>query len=207
MTEYKVCKQCNEEKLITEFHRNGKYRKNKCRICIGEYHKNYNIVYKDRKTASSKKYIAKNKQKISEYQKEWRIKNKDIIAKKKKIYESNYRARRRELYLKHKENKSVKFLGKRLRTRLYIALKKNFKNGSAVKDLGCSIEDFKIYLESKFSEGMSWENYGEWHIDHIKPLSLFNLKCREDIKEACHYTNLQPLWAIDNLRKHNNYEA
>lgn len=95
-----------------------------------------------------------------------------------------------------------------LRTRLKMALKNNQKVGSAITDLGCSIAKFKIYLQLKFHrdsrgkhEYMSWDNYGEWHIDHIKPLIKFNLKDPEQLKEACHYTNLQPLWAKDNLKK------
>lgn len=96
-------------------------------------------------------------------------------------------------------------LARNLRKRLRSALKDNFKTGSAVEDLGCSIEDFKIYLESKFKDGMSWDNYGRegWHIDHIEPLSKFDLTNQQELKRACHYTNLQPMWWKDNLRKSN----
>ena len=91
----------------------------------------------------------------------------------------------------------------RLRSRLYNAINNNQKVGSAVKDLGCSIEEFKIYLESKFSPDMTWENWSinGWHIDHIKPISSFDLTDRKQLLEACHYTNLQPLWADENLTK------
>lgn len=92
-----------------------------------------------------------------------------------------------------------------LRTRIGKIIKNNQKSGSAVKDLGCSIEDFKKYLQSKFQDGMTWENYGEWHIDHIKPLSLFNLTDKQQFLQACNYINLQPLWAEENLRKSNSY--
>ena len=92
-----------------------------------------------------------------------------------------------------------------LRNRLCQALKNNQKVGSAVQDLGCTIEEFKTYLEAKFQPGMTWENYGlkGWHIDHIIPLDSFNLTNEEELKKACHYTNLQPLWAEDNLSKGN----
>jgi hypothetical protein len=68
----------------------------------------------------------------------------------------------------------------------------------------CNVKkSLKLYLESKFQPGMSWDNWGRtgWHIDHIKPLALFNLSDRKQFLEACHYTNLQPLWAKDNLSK------
>ena len=78
-----------------------------------------------------------------------------------------------------------------LRRRLHDALKNNQKRGSAVKDLGCSVQELKKYLESKFQEGMSWDNwnYKGWHIDHIKPLASFNLTDRNQLLQACHYTN------------------
>jgi len=90
-----------------------------------------------------------------------------------------------------------------LRSRLNSALKNNQKVGSAVNDLGCSIEFLKKHLEKQFKEGMNWNNYGlyGWHIDHIKPLDCFDLSDREELLKACHYTNLQPLWAEDNLSK------
>jgi hypothetical protein len=88
-----------------------------------------------------------------------------------------------------------------LRARLLQSVKTDAKAGSAVKDLGCTIPEFKDYLESKFTLGMTWENIGDWHIDHIQPLSKYNLEDVEQFKEACHYTNLQPLWKEDNLKK------
>ena len=88
-----------------------------------------------------------------------------------------------------------------LKTRLSKAITRGQKDGSAVKDLGCSVEELKIHLESKFQPGMTWENYGEWHIDHVVPLAKFDLLNREELLKACNYTNLQPLWAIDNIKK------
>ena len=99
-------------------------------------------------------------------------------------------------------------LQKSLRSRLYSAIKGNKKTGSAVHDLGCTVTKLKVYLESKFTEGMNWANwsfYG-WHIDHIKPLSSFDLDDIEQLKQACHYTNLQPLWGLENMRKGAKYQ-
>lgn len=92
-----------------------------------------------------------------------------------------------------------------LRSRLNKALKGGYKIGSAIGDLGCTIEELKAHLESQFQEGMTWDNWSKdgWHIDHIKPLASFDLADEEDLKKACHYTNLQPLWAKDNLSKGN----
>ena len=86
---------------------------------------------------------------------------------------------------------------------MYLAIKNNLKSGSAVRDLGCSIEEFRTYIAAKFTEGMSWENYGKWHLDHIKALSNFNLTDRKQFLQAAHYTNYQLLWAKDNIRKSN----
>lgn len=92
-------------------------------------------------------------------------------------------------------------LAQNLRTRLNRSIKIHQKSGSAVRDLGCSIAALKAHLERQFREGMSWSNYGTWHIDHIAPLSRFDLTDREQLLKACHYTNLQPLWANDNIAK------
>lgn len=90
-----------------------------------------------------------------------------------------------------------------LRSRLNQAIRNNAKAGSAVSDLGCTIPELKAYLESKFQDGMTWDNWSRkgWHIDHIKPLSKFDLNNLVQFKEAVHYINLQPLWAFDNVSK------
>lgn len=78
------------------------------------------------------------------------------------------------------------------------------KQSRTLKLLGCSAFQLKQYLESKFKEGMTWENHGYlgWHVDHIKPLASFDFNDQKQIEQAFHYTNLQPLWAIENLQKH-----
>ncbi len=155
------------------------------------------------------------------YQRSWYEKNRPRLLAKAKLYQEGLdveklKAYKHAHYIANKEKNrpakrarekflcatDIKFkLIKRLRTRLYQALKGNFKAGSAVKLLGCSIAELKIHLESQFKSGMTWENYGTWHIDHIRPLASFDLQDIEQLAVACHYTNLQPLWALENLIK------
>jgi len=126
----------------------------------------------------------------------WREKNKEKICKYKKEYEH-----RRCI-----EDPGYK-LRVNLRKRIAIAIKYNQKSGSAIKDLGCSIPELKKYIEAKWLPGMTWNNWSRkgWHLDHIKPLSHFDLTNREQFLQACNYTNLQPLWWLDNIKKNNHY--
>lgn len=113
---------------------------------------------------------------------------------------------RHKIYHRHKRQTDLNFkLRANLRTRLYCAIRTHQKTGSAIADLGRSITRLKEHLESQFEEGMTWENYGQWHIDHIKPLAWFDLTDRGQLLEACHYSNLQPLWAKDNSSKGSKY--
>ena len=72
--------------------------------------------------------------------------------------------------------------------------------------VGCSLDDLRVHIEKQFSEGMTWKNKGKWHIDHIRPCASFDLTDPEQQKQCFHFSNLQPLWARDNLRKAARYE-
>lgn len=136
--------------------------------------------------------------------------NKDHPEKRKETNEK-YRQRNiekiktyRRNRLKNDINFKLKYL---LSSRIRYAMKggKNFRSQNY---LGCTLEEVRKYIESKFKKGMSWKNHGfeGWHIDHIKPLSLFDFTKEEDRLKAFHYTNLQPLWAKENFLKGNKYE-
>lgn len=121
-------------------------------------------------------------------------------------------AERHRQYLRDRRKNDVQFkLSINLRVRLHAALEGRIRSASAVRDLGCTIEQLKEYLTQKFyphpetQEMMSWANHGHqgWHIDHIMPLALFDLTNTEQLKFAIHYTNLQPLWNVDHLQKSN----
>ena len=113
-------------------------------------------------------------------------------------------------YIRERKATNINFrLSLNLRNRLNQAIRNNQKVGSAVKDLGCTIEKFREHIEKQFVEGMSWTNWAHdtWHLDHIKPLSQFDLADRKQFLEACHYTNMQPMWASDNLSKGAKYDS
>jgi hypothetical protein len=93
------------------------------------------------------------------------------------------------------------------RSYLVRVLKGNFKTDKTKQLLGCTGEELKDYLESRFIKGMSWSNYGEWHVDHIRPIKSFDKSNTLEVCECFHYTNLQPLWRLDNLRKGSRNEG
>lgn len=114
-------------------------------------------------------------------------------------------------YVKPRMEKDVNFkLARILRTRLKTAIKMNQRAGSFIQDLGCSIDELKLYLEKKFQPGMTWENWGRgrdrWHIDHIYPLAKLDLTNRSQFLKACNYKNMQPLWEQKNLQKRDRIE-
>ena len=88
-----------------------------------------------------------------------------------------------------------------LRSRLRSAIKIEARSSSITELIGCTIQDFRKHLESRFQTGMTWENYGAWHIDHRKPCSAFDFNDYEQQMMCFHYTNLQPMWASENLSK------
>ena len=132
-----------------------------------------------------------------------------INSKKLKHSEKSKAKTSASLYKRYGSNPLNRKIATNLRGRLSQAVRNNYKSGSAVNDLGCSIEDLRKQLESLFypnpetGEMMSWDNYGRkgWHIDHIKPLCRFDLTDEIELKEACNFNNLQPLWFKDNLEK------
>ena len=152
------------------------------------------LAAKERRLANPEKakqqdkiYRENNHEKVLQHNKNWKNNNKEHI-----------RAYDRE-QLKTNLDKRLRTI---LRARLNSAVRDNYKAGSAVRDLGCSIAFFKEYIAKQFKDGMTWENWGKvWHIDHIEPLCSFDLEDREQFLKMCHYTNMQPLLIKDNLAK------
>lgn len=166
------------------------YEKN--RLKIGLYNKGLYERTKSRHKLLHKIYYQENKVRLQALMKQYQIKNKVKIASIRRSYEKKRR----------KENIQFR-LAQILRTRISDLIRRKPKTGSAVRDLGCNLNELKFYLEGQFKDGMSWDNWGRdgWHIDHVVPLAYFDLTNREQFLQACHYTNLQPLWARENYSK------
>lgn len=114
--------------------------------------------------------------------------------------------KRRETERRRRAKDPLFKIRQNMRRRIKLAKDGAVSASTAMKYIGCSTEQLKMHLESKFTAEMTWENYGSyWHIDHIKPVSLFDLKLEKDLKAVNHYTNLQPLEKIANIQKGNKY--
>lgn len=151
--------------------------------------------------------MRENPEKVSEYKKYHNEYNKKYCQKEEwKEYRRNWmrewnRKNQKKIYQQRRARPYEK-LAASIRSRIHDCVKFEYKSKHTEELLGISIKELKKYLERMFKEGMTWENYGQWHIDHIIPLSSFDLTKTEEQEKAFHYTNLQPLWAKENLQKH-----
>jgi hypothetical protein len=189
----KQCASCQQIKNLSEFKfrkDTGKHR-NSCKSCDTiknrewKHKNNYDQLqyekHKDKKLKAAKAY-----------------RQQDDYKKKAKVWRDNSRSKQRATNPAYR-------ITHNLRRRTLLALHGHYKADTTIRLIGCSAEELKKHLESLWQEGMSWDNYGlhGWHIDHVIPLSSFDLSKEEEQRKALHYTNLQPLWAEDNLKKSN----
>lgn len=170
----KKCCICKEQKSFEFFSRDKNSKdnhQNKCKSC-------------------AKNYRDKNKEYFSQYREN---------NKKRKTELNRINQKQRRL------NDPIFKFRTSLRSNINLSFKRSInkykKNNKTEIILGCTIQEFRLYIESKFTEGMTLENYGDWHLDHIYPVSLATTE--EEIIRLNHYTNFQPLWAIDNIIKGN----
>lgn len=209
---YKCCKSCYSEKRNSK--RRELYSLNK-----EEISKNRKELYYSNREFyinCSKKYYNENKEEVNGkrnkgnrvlYTDEERL----LKSREKslKYYYENKKEVNRKKVLRDKEKMKINPLFKlshNIRTLIRKSLQNQFteKSKRTQEILGCTYEEFKIYLESQFDENMNWENQGSyWHMDHIKPISLATSK--DEVYELNHYTNFQPLYCKDNLSKGNKY--
>lgn len=176
-------KRCNKCKLWKEVFLFGKKKENKDGL---------NTVCKECRKIYSKIAYSRHSEKIKENRKNYYKNNKEKVITKMTIYKK----------MKFETDPFYR-MTRRLRNRLYYALKNTTwkKNTHFTEYIGCDRDTLISHIQSQFTEGMTWDNLGDWHIDHKEPLSL--AKTEEELYKLCHYTNLQPLWAKDNLSKSN----
>ena len=224
----KICNNCKQSKTLDLFWKNGKNQyKHTCKDCMSLKRKgklktfelDTSIILKECTKCKQTKNISlfnKDKYSIGGYAKQctqcksvknknlYKI-NKDIKKEQSKTY---YHSNKKEIIKKQSINQKEKLktdhvfaMTRRLRNRLWYALKnKNWKKTTEFsKYIGCSYSELMIHIENQFEPGMTWENKSLWHIDHIIPLA--SAKTEEELYKLCHYTNLQPMWAKDNLSK------
>lgn len=192
------CKYCKKE--FIQIRKSQKYC---CAIC---QRKSYKLQYKKQIKLYMKKYRILKKDEIKKQRHEYFLKNKKRIYKRESIYKKTWRPK----YRKNREQVDIQFrLLNVLRKRMWSLLRYNSKSASTKDLLGCSVKECKEHLEKQFNPGMSWKNHGhgkdKWNIDHIRPCSSFDLTKEEEQRKCFHYTNLQPLWEIDNIKKGNKY--
>jgi hypothetical protein len=186
---------------------------------------------REEQLATARAWKAKNKERVAEYTKEWRLKNAEhlkeynkeaakkidpaVKAARDKAYRKRHKKRlaekRRSPEAKARRNKRERErcktdhayrLGKRLRFLLWQALKlQGVKKTNSINDfVGCSLQELKCHIEKQFKPGMSWE-LRNFHIDHIRPCASFDLSDVEQQRQCFHFTNLQPLWPLENIAK------
>lgn len=194
----KVCSKCKVEKEFSEFSKN-KNKKNglhsSCKMCDKQWRvdnsdelKQYRLDNSDKRKESTKQWYLNNPEYRKKYNKKYSSENKDKINK----YKKNRKLTNPFIKISHN---ICSLIGSSIKKQGYT------KKSKTYEILGCSYEDFKIHLENKFTEGMTWDNYGKWHLDHIYPVS--RAIDEEHLIKLNHYTNFQPLWAEDNFKKSN----
>lgn len=213
---YEKNKQQILEKKRLEYKSLSSEDKNKRKEYQKKYHKEYAKANKDILAKKQKEYEAKNKEALSERRKKHYEKNKHkkrayekanserISKSAKKRYELNKDARLRSMneYRKKRCKTDIGFrILSNCRTRVYAAVKGHRKSAGTMNLVGCTIDDLLKHLESQFTDGMTWENYGKWHIDHIIPCASFDFSVRGEQLKCFNYLNLQPLWAEENIKK------
>ena len=219
MEENKKCNHCKEVKIITEFSKKYKTKdgfqkySSICKVCfnIKDSERRKSEEYKKHKKIYDSSYYEQNQEKILDRKKEYHIENKDIICAKKQEYRRDNKDKISE-YFKHNKHRVrnaqstyrkkyphiISWRRMLYRTLYYFGTQ---KEGSTLDMLGYSAVQLKHHIEKQFKEGMTWENYGEWEIDHIRPVTSFSESDKPSVVNSL--SNLQPLWKEENMEKFN----
>ena len=197
----KRCAMCRKLKPLDEFNNESAKKDGKkcgCKLCYGKAEKIHREKNKAHRAAVKKVWRKKNLKHVKAKKEEWRKGNMPMERQASRKYR-----RKRIKTDSQYHTKEV------LRGRIRSAISRQYgeKAFSTIELLGCTVAECRDYLEKQFEPGMSWDNHSHegWHIDHIKPCAAFDLTDPSQQKECFHHTNLQPLWAEDNLAKRADY--
>lgn len=205
----KVCKTCNHKKDIAFFHKHKSTKdglRSSCKECRSLERKANYKKNKEKVKLQSKQWYEKNKEKKLATSKAWKEENSHHYRKQ----QSEYGRKKSEQIVARKREKRkscpVTAMSYLVRSRIKNALlaKGERKKNKTFDMIGCSAEELKIHIEKQFTKGMDWSKRNEIHIDHIVPLS--SAETIEDMVRLCHFTNLRPVWAKDNLKKGSSRE-
>lgn len=220
----KICTKCHIEKELSFFNKKRNKLTSQCKQCLSDGQKIYRAKNIELAKQRCRNFHEKNKEKSNLNRRIYHEKNKEKSnLKRKAYYEKNKEKTLILLAAYYKKNKAtiikrvveytrekrstdyVFYLKSKIRRLVALAISNNgyTKKSRTHEILGCDYEAFVKHIESQFKDGMSWDNRNEWHIDHIIPLA--SAKTEDDVIRLNHYTNLQPLWAIDNLKKGAKY--
>jgi hypothetical protein len=186
----KTCSKCRIEKPLILFYKRGNGYKSHCKECSSIYGKKYYEINKEIHSKNMSKHYQVNKEQYTKNNKEYREKHKERVSQYSKDYTK--KKRNEDLFFRLKGNL-------RVRIKEYMKTKKITSKNRTFDFVGCEPKILIEYLEKQFNDGINWDNYGKWHIDHKIPLSC--AKTEEELYNLCHFTNLQPMWAEENLRK------
>ena len=217
--ETKICSKCKVEKDICEFNNRNTSKDGKrssCKKCDFEDVEKWRQNNKEKTKQQKQRYLKKHCQENLNRGKKYRENNKEKNLTRIRNWRENnkqyfityYQENKSKITKQYSKRKKIDILFKLsslYRSKINKILGSN-KNTATFEIIGCSPQELKKHLENQFIVGMSWDNHGlfGWHIDHIIPLS--SAKTEEEIYKLCHYTNLQPLWAKDNLAKSNKLD-
>lgn len=198
----KIYREKNKEKINKKSREWRKENPDRYKEIIKKYlDKNPHMTSKERTRKYRKEDIWR--QKFKESRQKYYLNNVDDLREKRKEYYSKNKEKLRKKNNEYKQHRvktdSVERAKKNIRNRIREFLTKENKSKRTFDIIGLDKDNFKSYIENKFADGMTWENYGKWHIDHIIPLC--EAKTENDVLKLNHYSNLQPLWAEDNLKK------
>lgn len=203
----KTCSKCKILKPLSDFYKRSDSEKHQseCKKCTSKRTNEFRKAHPERSNKYSKKYRQTHPEKRRETCHNYNTKHSDqrreYVQMWRKLNPEKNRLWHRAWYNKTRSTNSAYKIEDALRARICKAVRGKLKTDNTFNLVGCNTHELINYLSLLFSDGMSWDNYGEWHIDHIIPCAAFDLSNPTEQKQCFHYTNLQPLWAYENKSK------